>query len=196
MAKFKQGFKEQYLIDNTLNITLLQPENRKRENDYIIHWENGHQFTDKHLFELLLSNIENEQKAREFIDYFTNSEFITLNKKCINTNINPKKEVIDYVEELSLSSYLKLALASIIFRCDIDNINYNCPPYNGCIRHYIQILLLFGYKFDIAKWKLDKIKNINEHNIAKIISDIGYPSNRYKINNNDFKNLYIRLYGN
>ncbi|WP_258237653.1 hypothetical protein, partial [Arcobacter sp. CECT 9188] len=75
-----------------------------------------------------------------------------------------------------------LCLASMIFRCDIDNINYQCPKLNGCIRHFIQILAVFAYKFNIDKWKIEKLNtSINKNNYVHVISNCGYPGNAYNV---------------
>uniref|UniRef100_UPI0019199A34 hypothetical protein n=1 Tax=Aliarcobacter butzleri TaxID=28197 RepID=UPI0019199A34 len=84
----------------------------------------------------------------------------------------------------------------MIFRCDIDNINYQCPRLNGCIRHYIQILAIFAYKFDIEEWKLKEITPyIKDGNYPKIVSDSGYPYTEIgnKIGTKPFKDKYLEL---
>ena len=89
----------------------------------------------------------------KFITLFNNSPFIKIEETCINTTVTDKEKVVNYVNNTDLTDNLKLCLISMIFKCDIDNIAYGCPPFNGCIRHYIQVLMVFGYELDIKKWK-------------------------------------------
>ncbi|WP_201523901.1 hypothetical protein, partial [Aliarcobacter butzleri] len=136
MPTFQAGFEETYSL-GSLTIKLSQPTDRKCANDYIIHWNRTHKFSDIHLFQDLDRNINTIAEMKKFLAYFTESPFITLNKECIKSNIQNRSDVINYVNQTNLNDTLKLCLASMIFRCDIDNINYQCPRLNGCIRHYI-----------------------------------------------------------
>ncbi|RBQ26013.1 hypothetical protein, partial [Arcobacter sp. CECT 9188] len=148
MPTFQAGFEEIYSL-GSLTIKLSQPTDRKCEQDYVIHWNGIHKFSDIHLFQDLDKNITTIEEMKQFFAYFKDSPFITLNDECIKSNIKNRADVIDYVNRTSLNDTLKLCLASMIFRCDIDNINYQCPKLNGCIRHFIQILAVFAYKFNI-----------------------------------------------
>jgi len=193
MPSFPIGFNHNYTIGE-LSMTLAQPTQRKCQDDYIITWNGIHQFSDIHLFNDISQNINNIQAMNDFLGYFKNSPFIMMTQDCINVNITSQQDVIDYVNALPLNDTLKVCLASMIFRCDIDNINYPCPRYNGCVRHYVQILLVFGYQFNLINWKFSKLSNCNVTN--QIISNIGYPGNSYNISNEDFRTLYRTLFQN
>ena len=165
--------------------------------DYLIYWNGSQQFDDDMLFSALFNNIACSQCAYNFIKHFyCATQFITFNERCIKTNILNVGDVIGFVNNLLLADELKLCLASMIFRCDIDNINYECPRLNGCVRHFVQILMVFGYKFDISQWQMPKLNNylssnhMSIENIPKLISSIGFPRNKYEINTNDFRDMY------
>ncbi|RBQ25722.1 hypothetical protein, partial [Arcobacter sp. CECT 9188] len=154
--KFIEGFDYTFyigkmgnLLNHKFSIRLSQPETRKCEQDYIIHWNGTHKFSDIHLFQYLDKNITTIEEMEQFLVYFIKSPFITLNDECIKVLNNRKVNIMCYVNQTNLNDTLKLCLASMIFRCDIDNINYQCPKLNGCIRHFIQILAVFAYKFNI-----------------------------------------------
>lgn len=191
---------KEYYIGKSYFITFSQGKKYASE-DYLIHWNGKQQFDDYTLFSTLFDNIMCTQCAYDFIKHFFYSEpFISFDERCIKTNILDVGKVIDFVNRLSLTDELKLCLASMIFRCDIDNINYECPRLNGCVRHFIQVLMLFGYKFNILEWKMQKLnnyllsKNIQQiNNIPKLISDIGFPNNNYGINKNDFSSMYQKV---
>lgn len=192
-------YKKEHKYEVCGNIKLGFSPGKKTEGDYTVKWSfNGQQdqqFTDKDLFNKLSSEVKSKKEALNFIKCFYTYENIKFNTECINLTINDVQEIVDYVRNLSLSDNLRLCLACMFFRCDIDNINYPCTKYNGCIRHFVQILMLFGYKFDIAEFKCEKL-NIDEKNdndISNIISDIGYPTNKHNITTADFKNIYIDL---
>lgn len=169
--------------------------------DYLIHWNGNQQFNDYTLFLNLFNNIMCPQCAYNFIKHFYYAKpLIFFDTQCIITNIIDVEEVINLVNSSLLTDNLKLCLASMIFRCDIDNINYECPRLNGCVRHFIQVLMLFGYKFNILEWKMQKLnnyllsKNIQQiNNIPKLISDIGFPNNNYGIDKNDFSSMYQKV---
>lgn len=194
MCKYKKEY--EYIVCE--NIKLMFSQGEKRKDDYIVKWKIDNQqaycqFSDKDLFGILQSEIKSKEEALKFINFFYNYKKINFNQECIDLTIENVQEIIDYVNKLSLNNKLKLCLACMFFRCDIDNINYPCIKYNGCIRHFMQILMLFGYKFDIAKFKCKKLNINKKDNISNIISDIGYPKNKYNIITTDFKNAYIEL---
>ncbi len=168
--------------------------------DCRIYWDNwGNMFSDKKLFKCILDNINTKTEALEFIRLFNEFEAITFEGDRIKSNINIHnfaniQKVVNYVNSLNINDKLKRCLASMILRCYVDNNAYEPPKFNGCIRHYIQVLLLFGYKFDIKSWKMAKLNINSQDNIATIISDIGYPNNKYGIGKDDFNNKYRELF--
>jgi hypothetical protein len=174
--------------------------------DCQIYWDTwSNKVPDKKLFKCILDNIHTKNDALNFIDLFNKFEAISFREDRIYSNINIHnstdiQKVVDYVNKLGISDELKRCLASMILRCYVDNNAYK-HPLNGCIRHYIQVLLLLGYKFDIKSWKMDKLNkyitsNIAQNNekLSKLISDIGYPNNKYNIETHDFKDKYRELF--
>ncbi len=171
-------------------------QGNKCERDYIIMWNGETQFSDISFFNLLNNNITCYRCAFNFVKHFINNPFVVLEKECVKTNIMDVQNVIDYINQTLLPNDLKLCLASMIFRCDIDNINYECPRLNGCVRHFLQVLMLFGYKFNLSNWQMPKLNlciqanNTLLDNIPNLVSHIGYPNNSYKIYTDDFKSTY------
>lgn len=185
----------QYPIGN--NYFLVFSKGNKCPQDYLIYWNGNQQFYDNTLFSALFDNVVCPQCAYNFVKHFCYAtQFISFDEQCIKTNIFNVDDVINFVNSLLLTDELKLCLASMIFRCDIDNINYECPRFNGCIRHFVQILMIFGYKFNISQWQMPKLNNylrlnnISIMDIPALIADIGYPKNRYGIDTNDFRGMY------
>ncbi|EAL9771808.1 hypothetical protein D0772_02275, partial [Campylobacter lari] len=170
MCKYKKEY--EYIVCE--NIKLIFLLGKKEKNDYIVKWkidnQQYYQFSDKDLFDILQYEIKSKEEALKFINFFYNYEKINFNEECIELTIDNIQEILDYVSELPLNNKLKLCLACMFFRCDIDNINYPCTIYNGCIRHFMQIVMLFGYKFDIIEFKCEKLSINNEDNISNIIS--------------------------
>lgn len=190
---------KQYPIGTNYFITFCK--GKKSAGDYLIYWNDNHQFDDYALFSTLFENIIYPQCAYDFVRHFcAATPFISFDTQCVKTNILDVGDVINFVNNLLLTDELKLCLASMIFRCDIDNINYECPKLNGCVRHFIQILMLFGYKFNISQWRMQKLNNyfnLNNKqidNIPQLISNIGYPNNKYGIEKDDFKRMYQIIY--
>lgn len=186
MKKFDES-KKYYIGQRHLEFR----QGEKNIGDYVIWWDGQTQFSDKELFSELYNHATFEC-AKVLIKHFICCDAVSFNDNCVKTNINNVNDIIEFVNQTKLPYILKFCLASIIFRCDIDNINYNCPKYNGCVRHFMQILMLFGYKFNISKCKMDKlfIKQFEFDKIPEIISSIGYPNNERKISTNDFKCMY------
>lgn len=185
-----------YPIGTGYFITFSQGK-KNASRDYLIHWNGNHQFDDYTLFSALFNNVACYQCAYNFVKHFCYAaQFISFDAQCVKTNIVNVGDVINFVNSLLLTDELKLCLASMIFRCDIDNINYECPRLNGCVRHFVQILMVFGYKFNISQWQMPKLNdylslnNISTTDIPKLIADIGYPKNRYEIGTNDFREMY------
>ncbi len=143
----------------------------KATRDYLV-FHNGNQITDKSLFEHILLNTSNEKEAKMFIGLFAKCICINFKKDRIETNLSPleRKKIYDYCINSKLNSELQKFLFITILRCDIDNINYP-PPKNGCIRIFVQVLLLFSYKF---KWTTYINKNNIPPDIAQYIYDIGF----------------------
>lgn len=180
--------------------------------DYLIHWNGEQQFDDYALFSTLFNNVACPQCAYNFVKHFCYAtQFISFDAQCVKTNIVNVGDVINFVNSSLLTDELKLCLASMIFRCDIDNINYECPRFNGCVRHFVQILMVFGYKFNISQWQIPIINNFIQQKIIQnpqyavdypqLISDIGYKDDdRRKVNKDisfasvqDFTNMYQRI---
>ena len=144
------------------NIKLKFLAGKKEKKDYVVQWsfdsgKSYKQFTDKDLFNKLVSKIQTKEEALKFIKYFCDYQNIDFDKECINLAIDNVQDVISYVQKSTLDDELRLCVACMLFRCDIDNINYPCTRYNGCIRHFVQVLMLFGYKFDIDEFKISKL---------------------------------------
>lgn len=182
------------------NIKLKFLAGKKEKKDYVVQWsfdsgKSYKQFTDKDLFNKLVSKIQTKEEALKFIKYFCDYQNIDFDKECINLAIDNVQDVISYVKKSTLDDELRLCLACMLFRCEIDNINYPCTRYNGCIRHFVQVLMLFGYKFDIDEFKISKLCiTKNDDDIVSVISGIGYPNNKYNITTKDFKDAYIKLH--
>lgn len=175
-------------------------QGKKKINDYLIHWiNNGEtlQFSDLDFFLKLWQLDSNELKSiiNAFLGFKNNKSFIILEDNCIKSVINDVIDVIDYVNSVKKSDIFGLFLASMIFRCDIDNINYDCPRLNGCVRHFIQILMLYGYKAGDTRLQMEKITPYINQNISipKLISDIGYPNNQYGVSTQDFADAYKKF---
>lgn len=156
----------------------------KAKDDYLIFY-NDVQIDDKEIFKGILINTLNGKDAKTFIECFTKCNSIKLNKKRIETVPSPLKKdrIYTYCINSKLNTELQKFLFISILRCDIDNICY-CPPLNGCIRFFIQILLLLSYKF---KWTLYINKNDIPADIVKYIYEIGFKKSRI-----DFKEIYER----
>ncbi|ETD22210.1 hypothetical protein [Helicobacter macacae] len=194
----KYQIDKQYPIGKSYFITFSQGS-KPAFGDYLIHWNGIQQFDDYTLFSSLYNSIVCPQCAYYFVKHFCYAKhFISFDTQCVKTNISNVDDVINFVNNLLLTDELKLCLASMIFRCDIDNINYQCPRLNGCVRHFVQVLMLFGYKFNIAQWKMQKINDylisnniqIQQIDVPKLISDIGFPKNNIGIGTNDFREMY------
>lgn len=180
------------------NIKLKFLAGKKEKKDYVVQWsfdsgKSYKQFTDKDLFNKLVSKIQTKEEALKFIKYFCDYQNIDFDKECINLAIDNVQDVISYVQKSTLDDELRLCVACMLFRCDIDNINYPCTRYNGCIRHFVQVLMLFGYKFDIDEFKISKLCIKKKDDIVSVISDIGYPNNNYNITTKDFKDAYTNF---
>lgn len=168
------------------------------DDDYMI-LVNNTAIKDLLLFRYLYSspNIMCYQCALNFIRHFCSSGFVSFNNpNRISVCVNKVDDVIDYVNQTLLPDELKLYLCIIIFRCDIDNNIYKSPNANGGVRHFVQILMVFGYKFNIVQWQMPQLNNCLPLNnmpttdIPKLIADIGYPDNRYGICTTDFREMY------
>ena len=170
----------------------------KNQTDYIIKWNGTQQFTDKDLFDLFSNMFKNKEEAVEFIKNIKKVPHVSFTNNCIETNFTKEKreQIYNYIDNIDKSEDYKLALFSVILRCDIDNNSYNCPRFNGCIRHFMQIILFLGYYFNIDEFKNIYNKKLPVDNIAKTISDIGYPGNKYGINSEHWKEMYKNFINN
>ena len=186
---------------------IIKPGGKHGKKDCRLFWDTDeNSFCDKVLFKCILDNINEKEGALKFIKLFKEFEYISFKNNKINNDINiydPSdiQKMVDYVNNSQINDELKRCLASMILRCYVDNNAYSRPYQNGCIRHYIQVLLLLGYKFNIEGWKMDKLNKYITPNIAQdnerlseVISEIGYPNNRYNIGTNDFREKYKELY--
>lgn len=170
---------------------------RKKNNDYLVHWiNNGEalQFSDLDFFSKLWDLDSNEFRdiINAFLGFKNNKSFIALEDNCIRSVINDVNDVINYVNNEKKTDIFRLFLASMIFRCDIDNINYDCPRLNGCVRHFVQVLMLYGYRVGDTRFQMKKINSYIKQNvfIPKLISDIGYSENQYGVTTQDFAEAY------
>lgn len=180
------------------------------EGDYrILIGKNKTWLVDLDLFRKLYNtdSITSKQCAINFVKHFYESGFAIFDDtNRIKININCIDDVIDYVNNTSLEDDLKLYLAIVILRCDIDNNIYKSPNSNGCVRHFLQILMVFGYRFDILEWQIPIINDFIIQNpkvdidYPLLISDIGYPNTHpRKVHKNlyvspkDFMDMYIRI---
>ena len=207
--KYQKG--TEYSIGNSYSLAF--DKGSLADDDYIILVNNA-AIKDLLLFQCLYSspNIMCYQCALNFIRHFCSSGFVSFNNpNRIDVCVNKVDDVINYVNQTLLPDELKLYLCIIIFRCDIDNNIYKSPNANGGVRHFVQILMLFGYKFNISQWQMPIIHNfIGEKNIQnsqyvadypQLISDIGYKDDDWrKVNKDisfasvqDFTNMYQRI---
>lgn len=163
----------------------------KHANDYLI-YHNDVQIPDLSLFDWIAEATTTEAEAVLFLKAFTGCKNISFKKEAILTTPSPldKDAVYDYSIKIdSINERLRELLFVSILRCDIDNICYSPPKYNGGIRIFTQILLLYAYTF---KWQQHlKIHPVKiKTPIPKFIFDIGFPSNIYGVTKNTFKNIY------
>jgi hypothetical protein len=169
----------------------------KHANDYLI-YHNETQIPDSTLFNWLFDEIASEEKAKKFLKAIRACPDICLKNEGVITNPSPlnKDEIYKYVSGLnSLSPKLRELLFVAILRCDIDNICYPPPRLNGCIRLFIQILLLFAYKYNWSKYfvlSTDKIKTT----IPQYVFDAGFPNKKVTITKEKFKEIYINYLNN
>lgn len=175
------------------NLSFSLEKGNKKPNDYIIKWYGEHQFSDVELFKELLETYKTEEEAKELITLFKACPFIKIDN-CIKTEFTReiREKVYHYVNHQKIDSKKKFLLLTLFFRCDIDNLNYACPGLNGCIRHFMQIILLFGYHFKVAElMNLLPLPATPQEEIPELINKIGYPSNPLSINKNHWQKAYI-----
>lgn len=180
--------KENYLFGK---YRLALNKGKKCAGDYVILWNDNEQFDDKRFFTGLLKIIVNEQAAKHFIDLFCQLPHISLGN-CIVTDFTPekRKEIHAHIEKLEIDDLQKILLFSMALRCDIDNLNYKCPRLNGAIRHFIQVLLLFGYRFNIEEYKTLANLRLQNETLVDAINCIGFPKNRYGYSTEKFRTAY------
>jgi len=197
------------LIGNSKLKLFIKIGGKYGEKDCRLFWDamkKDNAFEDKILFKCILNSIHKKEDALNFIKLFKEFEYISFNNNRINNYINiynPSdiQKIVDYVNNIQINDELKKCLASMILRCYVDNNAYPKPYQNGCIRHYIQVLLLLGYKFNIVSWKMNKLNNIitsdiaqNSEKLSEVIFEIGHPKNKYGIITGDFRKKYEELY--
>lgn len=124
--------------------------------DYLL-FQNGVQFSDREVFNQLYPLISTEKVARDFLKYFTEYKQLQCKFDRIETSPSPldKGDVYRYCCNVPLELRLQELLFLSILRCDIDNINKPPPKYNGCIRFFSQILLLYAYKFEWTEYYIE-----------------------------------------
>ena len=145
----------------------------KASNDYLI-FLNKVQISDELLFEALNLSIISEDDAKFFIEHYVEYSKIKLGDNYIKTYPSPldKNDLYDYCMKLNAKFDIQMLIFVSILRCDIDNICYPPPVLNGCVRFFVQILLLFAYKF---KWEEYYIKDKKPGaNLPKFIFEIGF----------------------
>lgn len=161
---------------------------RKTDNDYVI-LQNGTQIRDRSLFENILSNIPNEGEAKIFLDCFSRCPLIKFGSDRITTTTSQDK-IYQYCLGCRLKSESQELLFISILRCDIDNICYPYPK-NGCIRIFVQLLLLLSYKFG---WKTYINNSTIPKDIADYVYQIGFKKDRGNIEY--FKKIYDKYIDN
>jgi hypothetical protein len=211
----KKGEKMCFLKTKIGDTEMIIKKGEKEENDYVILFD-GKKFSDKDLFKDM-SEFEREE-WNIFFQELNNNKYININEEKVETNfsltLNEKKreeieDLIKNIEEKGINNKLKKILVGTILRSDIDNINYPPPKLNGAKRHIVQIYGLYGYLYNDERFKykklseriekeLEKAENfdIKREKIVNIISSIGYPNNKYKINTEDFFNYYKEIIQN
>jgi len=143
-------------------------------------------------FNKLDTIISDENLAKSFIKSFILYKKIQLTSSRIETDCSPLniENAYKYCKQVDLPLELQEYLFIWILRCDIDNISYP-PPLNGCIRIFIQVFLLFAYKF---KWKDYYIgSHIPTTNLPDYIHTIGFPCNKYSVTTEDFNEVYRKF---
>lgn len=155
----------------------------KTSGDYLI-FHNGIQIRDEALFKYILLNTSDEAEAKQFMNCFTNAPFAKLEKDKIeiSKSLAEIEKIYNYCIDCELKFELKEFLFVAMLRCDIDNICYPPPFYNGCIRILSQILLVLSHKFNWSSYtKKSKIGT----DIAKDVANFGFSGDR-----KDFKRIY------
>ena len=128
------------------NFNVFFKKGKKEIEDYIIFWD-GAQFTDKTLFKNLVDILPTWESAKNFFKLLLNFEGIIV--KNDGFLISNKNKIYSYVSKLNISQEQQRAVFSILHRCNIDNINYPPPRFNGAVRHIVQIIILFGFVFGV-----------------------------------------------
>ena len=184
MAKFIFGNNKIHLEKGTLS-----------EKDYMI-YRNNVRFTDEFLFESLNTQISTEELAYSLIKYCISYDKIQLEDNAILTKQSPldANDVYNYCTAINLKSEIQEPLFIWILRCDIDNINFPPPVYNGGVRIFTQVLLLLAYKF---QWKEYYLKSIvPPKNLPRFIYLIGHPNNTYSQSKSTFQEIYSKFFKN
>jgi len=192
-----------FLKETIGDVEIVINEGSKRENDYVILFD-GNQFTDKELFAEM--SVWNSEKWKTFWEELENNKYINISNNEVTCNFplslneEKKQEILELINDIlqkEVAEDLKKILIGVILRCDIDNINYPLPRFNGAIRHIVQILWLYGYIHNIDELKYDeKLSELNDktpNEIVRAIYEIGYPRNSYEISKEDFRNFYQNL---
>lgn len=175
----------------------------KSENDYVLKYNGIEQFDDLKCFKNVLIHFNTLTLFKVFINSIKNSGFLTFKRSEISSpckglsDTSPIDILHNYVCNLSLTDIQKGLIFASILRMDIDNICY--PPstgrFNGAIRHFIQLILLGGFKYNCFKLIKDigfinSHPNTNDIDIINFVFRIGFPRNNYGITTTDFKIYY------
>ncbi|MDD5431655.1 MAG: hypothetical protein PHO70_01535 [Candidatus Omnitrophica bacterium] len=173
---------------------LIFKKGSKAENDYLI-WHNKVQITDLFLFNELFKRISLEQEAKDFLDLFCGYRNIKFNNDSIICNPSPLDvdDLYKYCVGSKLNTEQQELLFVCILRCDIDNICYPPPKLNGCIRIFVQVLLLFTYKF---KWIMYYLEDKVAEDLDVFVYKIGFPRNRYDVDKTTFLAIYRKYIEN
>lgn len=160
----------------------------KNQGDYCLLWD-GHQFKDIDLFKELKKIYTSLDKFAALFDYLRGFEGLRLEEDAVK--INKLNNLYEYVLKLPIDNEEQMIIFSIIHRCNIDNLNYPPPRFNGAIRHISQIFILFGLIFKIKLLIPAKLLS-EEKDPVLIANEIGFPNNSYGFTKEDFKEIYTK----
>jgi len=169
-------------------------------NDYVI-YHNEVKFTDQFLFRSIIAQISSEELAIDFIRCCINYSEIQLDNDALLINKSPLdvSNVYEYCTALDLPPEIQKLLFLWILRCDIDNINFPPPKFNGGIRIFTQVLILLAYKFKwneyyIEEYYIESVDILKD--LPKSIYLIGHPNNKYSLSKSAFKEIYSKFLKN
>jgi len=143
----------------------------------------------------LLEQISSKEEAKSFLKLFSGYNKIELNYDSIICHPSPVDvdDLYSYCKEVKLKLEQQELLFICVLRCDIDNICYPPPRLNGCIRIFIQVLLLFAYKYE---WDTYYLKAKVNTDLCDFINKIGFPKNPYGVDVATFAGIYKKYLEN